>query len=237
MQAGFQLTLHLYILVATDLFMAKQEYKTISQRAQKLLSGSETTDIEFKESVGGIKSDDLVAFANSRTGGTILIGIRESETEDGRQRGEIIGADIGDKAKLSILNRAANCIPPIQLDIIIENANAVPFLRIEIPSGRDKPYSTGGGTYKIRGNARTNTLAPTQLLALFMESESQKFIERFSNATEQLEADLEGISTKLALLEQRMGAVFSQLDTHEHPSHGELQKLEAKIDALLAKLD
>ena len=229
--------------------MGKREYRTISKRAKSLLEQSEHYDIEFKESVNGLKNGTIVAFANSAEGGAILLGVREETLPDGRQRGAVVGCDTSDKAKLSILNRAASTIPPVTLEVIVENMARKPFFRIEIPSGKDKPYCTGGGRYQIRGNARTNVLTPSQLLNLFMESESQRFFKRFSQVTHELEQELaatrqqivddtEEISRKVSQLEARLGRVLEATADSAQISHqAQLAKLDAKLNLLLEKLD
>jgi predicted HTH transcriptional regulator len=152
----------------------KSEYNTISARAKALLERSETFDVEFKESVSGLESTDIVSFANSERGGTILIGIRETKSPKGQQRGQIIGCPIGDKEKLKILSKVNSCIPDVYVEIYVENLNGKPFFRLEIPSGEDKPYCTSGGTYKIRGDGITQNLNPTQLLNMFEKKESER---------------------------------------------------------------
>ena len=71
-----------------------------------------------------------------------------------------------------------------------------PF-RIEIPSGKEKPYCTAGGTYKIRGDGRTNTLFPGRLLSLFVEKQSELFFDRFREATKEIGKDMLLSSTNL----------------------------------------
>jgi hypothetical protein len=127
---------------------------------------------------------------------------------------------VGDKEKLSILNRAESCIPPVEIEIIIENASRKPFFRIEIPSGKDKPYSTSGGTYKIRGNGRTNPLLPSRLLAIFIENEGREFVERFGKATQDLEASLSDVKNKTL---EEMNELFQ-----------DLAKLEYSLDEVFA---
>ena len=192
--------------------MKQQVYETLSERARSLLNRQEGYDVEFKESLNGITPEDIVAFANSATGGAILVGIRELKTEDGRQRGEIRGCTVGDREKLAISSRAQSCLPPVEVEILVENASDKPFFRVEIPSGSAKPYCTAGGTYKIRGNARTNALTPSKLLAMFMESESQEFLGRFRGAAKALEGELDTLSAKLASLEETVGDLFGVSD-------------------------
>lgn len=161
----------------------KAEYKALSARAKALLNRSETYDVEFKESISGLDSSDIVSFANSERGGVILIGIREIKTQNGQQRGEIIGCPIGDKDKLKILSKVNSCIPEINVEIFVENLSSKPFFRVEIPGGADKPYCTSGGTYKIRGDGITQNLNPSQLLDIFITKESDRFLKHFREAT------------------------------------------------------
>jgi predicted HTH transcriptional regulator len=168
----------------------KSEFKGISKRAKKLLAGDENLDVDFKEEMNGLKAVDLVAFANTEKGGAILIGIRDSKDLNGRQVGRIVGCHISDENKLAIISKAQSCTPPIHVDVFVENLNSKPFYRIEIPSGRNKPYCTGGGKYKIRGDGRNLPLNPRKLLAMFLEIESKKFFNQFQRVTEELEDNL-----------------------------------------------
>lgn len=203
----------------------KSEYNTLSARAKSLLERSETFDVEFKESVSGLESTDIVSFANSERGGTILIGIRETNSPKGQQRGEIIGCPIGDKDKLKILSKVSSCVPDIYVEIYVENLNSKPFFRIEIPSGVDKPYCTSGGTYKIRGDGITQNLNPTQLLNLFEAKESERFLRHFREAANVLETYLESISQSAKIAEGLSDeAAFSSDETLNL-----VQKLDVKI--------
>lgn len=210
--------------------MTDREFKHLSERARSLLKGEESYDVEFKEALSGLHSSDLVAFANSTTGGTILVGVREYANAEGRQRGKIIGCPVGDEEKLSIVNRAESCIPSIELEVFVENAERCPFFRIEIPSGRDKPYCTAGGTYKVRGNARTNALTPSRLLHLFMESESQAFLERFSNATAKLEDDLAEMDARFTRELENMYANLVELERVLERTMGSAASAESMAD-------
>ncbi|MCK5035147.1 MAG: ATP-binding protein [Candidatus Sabulitectum sp.] len=186
------------------------EYAGLSEKAEVLLGSQESRVLDFKESIGGLSADDLVAFANCASGGTILLGVRENQDEQGRQTAEIIGCEIGDRAKLSILGKAGSCVPPVELFVIVENCEGKkPFLRISIPSGTKKPYSTSGGTYKIRGDARNNPLTPDLLLALFMDTENTQFINRFSQATQELESSLHELKSRLLT---EMEEIYTHVD-------------------------
>lgn len=194
------------------------EYAGLSEKAEVLLGSQESRELDFKESIGGLAADDLVAFANCASGGTILLGVRENQDEQGRQTAEIIGCEIGDRAKLSILGKAGSCVPPIELFVIVENCEGKkPFLRISIPSGAKKPYSTSGGTYKIRGDARNNPLTPDLLLALFMDTENAQFINRFSQATQELESSLHELKSRLLT---EMEEIYTHVDKLDRTLNG-----------------
>lgn len=177
---------------------AQAEYKGLTKYTQELLNKPEGIDVEFKRNIKGVEATDLVAFANSENGGTILIGINDIQTEGGRQRGELLGCAIGDSEKLTILNKAEDCVPPVEISIFFENTgSSKPIMRLEIPSGSHKPYCTKQGIYKIRGDGRTIALLPNRLLNLFIETEGIEFINRFQGATKGLEETLDEVTSKI----------------------------------------
>lgn len=198
----------------------KREYKTLSRRARRLLSMSEGVEVEFKEALSGLEAGDLVAFANSEKGGAILIGVREAKDEKGRQYGEILGCEIGDKAKLKIVNKALSCVPPVQIDIFVENLNDTPFYRIEIPSSTLKPHCTSGGVYKIRSDGRVQPLYPDAILEMFLEREASEFQKRFLEATGELEAALQlalqSVQEIKVLIDEKLNEIGSTLEWAEY---------------------
>jgi hypothetical protein len=132
----------------------------------------------------------------------------------------VVGCPVGDPEKLSIVNKAESCVPPVGSDVIVENVDGNPFFRVEIPSGPNKPYATAAGTYKIRANGRTVPLLPSRLTAVFMASENREFVERFSVATRELERDV--ADTKARLVEETNRLLHS------------LALLDEKLEATLA---
>jgi len=164
----------------------KTTYKTLSSKVRSLLQGEEGFDVEFKESIASLSNEDLVAFANSPRAGTILIGVKEKKQDGGRSYGIIKGCSVGEESKRKILNKAESCVPPIDVMVIEENTTRTPFYRIEISSGVDKPYSTSGGTYKIREDGKNKALLAGSLLSLFLSKEQDRFVARFRQATDAL---------------------------------------------------
>ena len=177
------------------------EFKGLSSRAQTILAGDESYDTEFKEEMAGLKPVDIVAFANSERGGTILVGIKDSKIPDGRQQGEIVGCHISDEAKISVISKAESCVPAINIEIFLENSASKAFYRIEIAAGKNKPYCTSGGKYKIRGDGRNLPMGPPRLLQMFVDIEGQKFYQTFHDVTSELE---ENLSKKIAELTKKI---------------------------------
>jgi len=223
-----------------EVMVEKREYKGISKRARILLSGQEGYDVDFKRSLSGLESEDIVAFANSDEGGAILIGVEEVKMSDGRQRGKIVGCPVGDEEKRKIIDRAESCMPPIEVNIVVENTDSTPFFRVEIPSGPEKPYCTSKGTYKIRGDGVNKPLTPQRLLAMFMQSEGQAFIERFRNATEELEKKLGYLLESSITLEQILDRTFESAMSTEALVDDAMTmsgQAAAGTEELLVKLD
>ena len=183
--------------------MAKRTtYKRISKRSRDLLSSGEGKSVDYKESVKGVHVDDFVAFANSKEGGALLIGVEEITGADGVQKGRPIGCTVDDKARLQIMGKALSCSPAVQIELFIENTDAKPFFRVEIPSGAHKPYATSNGTYKIREDGRNNSILPEALLKIFLDREGEEFRARFSEATGELEHRMEEAAAIVDGLEQ-----------------------------------
>jgi hypothetical protein len=167
----------------------KKVYKRISARSKLLLTKEEGYDVDFKKN-GDCKPEDLVAFANSQGGGTILLGVDEMVGFNGLQKGIIVGCGVSDGDKLSILNKATQCIPHIDIQIITENLNDKPFLRVEIPSSPKKPHCTQKGVYKTRSDRQNTAILPQELLRIYLDSESENFLQRYSKATVEMRNEL-----------------------------------------------
>lgn len=199
----------------------KSVFQGISARAKRLIAGDENQELDFKRSAKGITSDDLVAFANSSTGGTILLGIDEVEDDQGRQKGKVVGCEVSDAMKLLINNRAFSCFPPIDVEIIVENNGKTPFYRIEIPTGKYKPYCTSGGNYKIREDGRNKVLQPDELLDIFLQSDTRNFEDRlkkingFKEKKINLEHKINLLQKDMTLLHQKLNALLDKLDVEE----------------------
>lgn len=174
------------------------EFKALTAKTRKLLDSPEGHDVDFKSDADGIKQKDLIAFANSANGGTILVGVQEYTNEDGVQRGRICGCTVDDVSALKIRNQAADCIPPLELEVITENINKKAIFRIEIPRSERAPHCTKKGEYSIRSDRRTRGLFPEELLATFLQKESEQFLGKFRKAIAETEEKIDEMRLQLS---------------------------------------
>jgi ATP-dependent DNA helicase RecG len=197
-------------------------YQRKSDRSRALLSKRECLDVDFKRDIAGIEQSDLVAFANSPGGGAILVGVDEIDGPGGTEVGKVVGCPVGDRTRLQIINKAADCVPPVEIELYIEDLAATPFFRIEIPTGQQKPYCTKKGTYTIRGDGRTVALLPDHLLSIFVAVEGDAFVKRFQDATQAVSESLAEVQHQV---EERTGSITMALDSLESRMQENLQSV------------
>jgi hypothetical protein len=178
--------------------MAKTEFQGITQRTKLMLAANENLSVDFKRDSSGVKSSDFVAFANAAAGGTLLIGVDEYTTDNGLQRGRIVGCSVDDNARLALVNKALECTPSIEVNVYIENLKQLPIMRIEIPAAQNRPFCNARGEYSIRANGRNRALYPSELLNIFLETESEQFYHRFQGVAEKLEDQVKQINSTLS---------------------------------------
>lgn len=192
-----------------------REYRGISQRCNRLLKMPEGVNVDFKRDLAGIKTRTLVAFANSPQGGAVLVGVDEYTSGAGVQRGRIVGCAVDDAARMSVINKATDCIPNLDIEVYVENLARLPFLRIEIPSGHNKPYCTQRGEYAVRTDGRIRALFPDELLTIFVDREGEQFLSRFRNAVYQLENQVglvnEALNSGILTVSDRLGHLDQQI--------------------------
>lgn len=196
--------------------MAEQKrLENISPITRRFLASGEGQLVDFKRAPDGVSVDDLVAFANGPEDGTILVGVGE-KTVDGAQVGMILGCDTSDNTIVQLLNKAISCVPPISIDIIIENLIHKPILRVSVRSSPTKPHCTPKGVYCRRDGSRNRALHPTELLKIFLEAEAEVFSERFEAAAANISSEIENLEKSLSLtiesMSDQLGWADSNLD-------------------------
>ena len=199
--------------------VTRRRTRGVSTHIKNLLREGESEHADFKRAPDGISTDDLVAFANSERGGSILAGVDERSGPDGAQVGFIVGCDVSDATILQVANKALSCLPPVAIEVHIENLGNVPFLRIEVSSSPTKPHCTPKGVYSRRDGSRNRPLHPSELLRIFLESESRAFAERFESAASRIAEDLAelemNLDSSISAMADRLGWAESNLDSSE----------------------
>ena len=207
--------------------MPGRRIKTISKSTKTLLAEGESERVDFKRTPDSISTEDLVSFANAAAGGSIVAGIEERSTPDGAQIGVVRGCGVTDGIILQITNKALSCIPPLAIEVYVENLSETPFLRIDIPSSQTKPHCTPKGIYCRRDGSRNRPLQPTELLKIFLDSESRAFAEKFEAAADRIATDLNNLE---ASLDSRIQSMADQLGWAD----SKLGDTESTLDSILA---
>lgn len=226
----------------------KNVFQGITKRARLLLDRPEGTDVEFKRTINALDAGTLVAFANSPSGGAILVGVEEYTGSDGTQKGRPVGCDVDDEARLRIINKALDCVPSVPVWIVAENVRGRPFFRIEVRSSDMKPHATQKGSYRIREDGRSRALMPDDLLAILINREGEKFRNRFLEATHgflnqlhgfqaQVDGQLAHMASTLSWAEDNTDDTKSIVDeVLDRTSHvlGRVEENRERIEALLS---
>jgi ATP-dependent DNA helicase RecG len=120
--------------------------------------------IEFKESFDKCLQKEIVAFANA-SGGAIYLGITDN--------GILKGLDITNRLKSQIQDIAYNCDPSIIINLIEKDH----ILVVEVPEGKNKPYSCSSGFF-MRMGANSQKMTRNEILSLAIKSGKVRFDEQ-----------------------------------------------------------
>ncbi len=96
---------------------------------------TESSRIEYKQTVTDTLEKEVVAFLNTHEGGTLYLGIND--------KGETVGIQNADQTQLALKDRLKNNIRPScfgLFEIVLERADGKDILKINIASGSEKPY-------------------------------------------------------------------------------------------------
>lgn len=112
---------------------------------QELVKGGEGYNVDFKRSVPSkVKeiSDEVASFANA-AGGYVLIGVDNNN--------QIIGAEIDNNKRSAIQDTIGEISPALRCEFYPVDVEGKQVWVIDVPSGKDKPYITGGVIYVREG--------------------------------------------------------------------------------------
>ncbi|MCD6247700.1 MAG: putative DNA binding domain-containing protein [Candidatus Diapherotrites archaeon] len=129
-----------------------------------LISQGEGYNIEFKEKFSASIAKDICAFANS-SGGRILLGVTDC--------GKIKGINITNRLKSQIIDLTRNFDP--KLNISLNRVGNV--LIINVPEGKNKPYSVKGKFF-VRYGANSQQLTRDEIKDFFISEGCLNFDEK-----------------------------------------------------------
>ena len=96
---------------------------------------TESQHLEYKRELTDQLERSVVGFLNSRDGGRILLGVGDD--------GEVVGLADADGDQLKIKDRLKQNIQPSCMglfDVLLEEENGKPWLKLILASGPEKPY-------------------------------------------------------------------------------------------------
>jgi ATP-dependent DNA helicase RecG len=101
-----------------------------------ILTEGESYTVEFKEVPDKTLAEEVCAFANA-SGGRVYIGISD--------KGEIKGTDTSNAARSKIQDTLNKIEPQLYFNIVVDTKTKI--IIVDVPSGREKPYSCPRGFY------------------------------------------------------------------------------------------
>jgi ATP-dependent DNA helicase RecG len=129
----------------------------------ELLESGEGYNVDFKRSVPSkVKeiSDEVAGFANA-AGGYVIIGV----DNDNR----IVGTEIDNNKRSAIQDTIGEISPTLRCDFYSVNVEGKKVWVIDVPSGKDKPYITGGVIYVREGANCQKLRSAEEIRAFFAE--------------------------------------------------------------------
>lgn len=134
-----------------------------ASQIQELVKGGEGYNVDFKRSVPSkVKeiSDEVAGFANA-AGGYVLIGVDNNN--------QIIGTEIDNNKRSAIQDTIGEISPALKCEFYPVDVEDKKVWVIDVPSGKDKPYITGGIIYVREGANCQKLRSAEEIRAFFAE--------------------------------------------------------------------
>lgn len=134
-----------------------------ASQIQEMIKGGEGYNVDFKRSVPSKVreiSDEVAGFANA-AGGYVLIGVDNDN--------QIIGAEIDNNKRSAIQDTIGEISPSLKCEFYPVDVDGKKVWVIDVPSGKDKPYITGGVIYVREGANCQKLRSAEEIRAFFAE--------------------------------------------------------------------
>lgn len=134
-----------------------------AEQIKGLVKGGEGYNVDFKRSVPSkVKeiSDEVAGFANA-SGGYVIIGVDNDNN--------IIGAEIDNNKRSAIQDTIGEISPALKCEMYPVDVDGKKVWVIDVPSGKDKPYITGGVVFVREGANNQKLRSAEEIRAFFAE--------------------------------------------------------------------
>ncbi|MDR3296320.1 MAG: putative DNA binding domain-containing protein [Clostridiales Family XIII bacterium] len=135
------------------------------ENLEVLLSEGETYTVEFKKNPDKTLPAEACAFANA-SGGRIFIGIADNN--------KLVGTDISNKARARVRDTIGKLEPELDYTITIDKDCQVYI--VDIPEGKEKPYSCPDGIFMRMGDGKQK-LSRDQILEFIKREGNVRYDE------------------------------------------------------------
>jgi len=175
-----------------------REYPKLPKELKQLISKVEGLEIEAKETpsedVLNQFSKSCASFANTQ-GGSIVIGVNRS--------GKIVGANIDQRIMDRVSNEAANCKPPVKVQLNLYQEEGKTVLQVFVPKS-EYLHTDKGFRFPLRTGSVTSFMELGMVLAYAKErnlvggepTRPQETRERRKPDTNELKPFVDGLSHK-----------------------------------------
>ncbi len=139
-----------------------------------LISGGETSHVQFKENIANPLSaaQELVAFANTE-GGQLIVGVAD-------KTGAVTGLSFEDIQRISslLVNAASEGVkPPLTIKTETLEASGKKVLVVTVPSGTHKPYKDKDGLIFVKNGPDKRKVTSNEELARLLQASGDLYAE------------------------------------------------------------
>ena len=145
-----------------------------STQLNNLISGGETSHVQFKENITNPLSaaQELVAFANTE-GGQLFIGVAD-------KTGAITGLTFADIQRISslLVNAASEGVkPPLTIKTETVEADGKKVLIVTVPNGSHKPYKDKDGLIFVKNGPDKRKVTSNEEMARLLQASGDLYAE------------------------------------------------------------
>lgn len=133
----------------------RTSWKHLSGRMRAILDGEAEDAVALVETPDEVDAELLAEIANDG-GGALVLGVED----DGENGCRVVGCATDEATRQRLQLAAAECVPPLSIEVFEENTDRSPLLRVEVPGAADptrgsRIRSQSAALYQISGQLNT----------------------------------------------------------------------------------